>query len=180
MGVVPHDGDMTPRRRFPRWLLVLLLVGMPLLELYVLVRVGQVIGAWWTILLLVVASVVGGWLIRREGGRAWRALTEALSSGRLPTRELADGALIVLAGALMLSPGFVTDVFALFLILPVTRPIARRVVTGVVSARVARRVAGGGFGPGFPPGFADGPRDARRPGPPSDARVVRGDVVEDS
>ncbi|MBE7324472.1 FxsA family protein [Nocardioides sp. Y6] len=177
---------MTPRRRFPRWLLVLLLVVMPLLELYVLVQVGQVIGAWWTILLLVVASVIGGWLIRREGGRAWRALTEAVSAGRVPTRELADGALVVVAGALMLSPGFVTDAFALFLILPLTRPIARRALTGAVAARLARRgAAAPAFG--FVPGFGDvgghgdptRPWDARRPGPPGGDRVVRGDVVED-
>lgn len=173
---------MTPRRRFPRWLLVLLLVGMPLLELYVLVQVGQVIGAGWTILLLLLASVVGGWLIRREGMRAWRSLTEALSSRRAPTRELADGALIVFAGALMLSPGFVTDLFGLVLLLPGTRPIARRALTGVVATRIARHAAGGGGGGGFDTGFPTGfgAPDARRPGPPSDGRVVRGDVVEDS
>lgn len=174
---------MTPRPRYSRWLLVLLLIGMPLLELYVLVRVGQVIGAAWTILLLVAASVVGGWLIRREGSRAWRALSEALASGRVPTRELADGALIVLAGALMLSPGFVTDVFALLLILPVTRPLARRALTAVVAQRVAARgtfvAAGSRFTTGgFGPGFGTDPHDARRPGPAAEGRVVRGDVVD--
>lgn len=152
-------------RRFPRWLLVLLLLGMPLLELVVLIRVGQVIGAWWTIALLVVASIVGGWLIRLQGARAWRSFVDSLSTGRLPTRELADSALIVLAGALMLSPGFVTDLFALLLILPGTRVVARRVLTGFV----AHRMAGGRSG---------NPWNARRPGPPTEGRVVRGDVVD--
>lgn len=178
---------MTPRRRFPLWPLVLLLVAMPLLELYVLVQVGQVIGAGWTILALVVASIVGGWLIRREGVRAWRAFSGALSSGRIPTTELADGALIVLAGALMLSPGFVTDVFALALLLPGVRPVARRALTAVAARRLAGGspfVAGGagfpgGFSGGFPAGFGpQDPRDARRPGPATDGRVVRGDVVD--
>ena len=84
-------------------------VVVPLVEIYVLIQVGQVIGAWWTILLLIVDSILGGWLIRREGRRAWLALTTALNSGQMPARELADGALILVGGTLMLSPGFVTD-----------------------------------------------------------------------
>ena len=78
---------------------------MPLVEIYVLIQVGQVIGAWWTILLLIADSILGGWLIKREGGRAWRALRRRSSSGRMPARELADGALILVGGTLMLTPG---------------------------------------------------------------------------
>ncbi|GGD25433.1 FxsA family protein [Nocardioides daphniae] len=169
------------RRRLPRWLLVLLLLGMPLLELFVLIQVGQVIGAAWTIVLLIVASFVGGWLIRREGAKAWRALTESLQGGRMPTRELADGALIVLAGALMLSPGFVTDAFALLLILPGTRPLARRALTAAVARRVVTPPGGAGFGGagfGFPGAPSPTPGNARRPGPPTDGQVIRGEVVD--
>ncbi len=72
-------------------LLLVLLVVVPLAEIYVLVQVGQVIGPGWTILLLVLDSIVGGWLISREGRRAWRALREAFDSGRMPAKELADG-----------------------------------------------------------------------------------------
>jgi len=154
-------------RRSPRWLLVLLLFGMPLLELVVLIRVGQVIGAWWTIGLLVAASVVGGWLIRREGTKAWRGFTTSLQSGRLPTTELADGALIVLAGALMLSPGFVTDVFALFLIFPVTRPAFRSLLGGFLATRLP-----------MPGSGSARPRNARHPGPPTDGQVIRGEVID--
>lgn len=169
---------MTPRRRFPRWLLLLVLVVMPLLELFVLVRVGQVIGAWWTILLLVAASIVGGLLLRREGARAWRAFAQALQSGKVPTSEIADGALIVLAGALMLAPGFVTDAFGLFLILPVTRPVARRGITALVGGRLLAGVPFPGGPSGYASGFPTGSHDARRPEPPTDGRVVRGDVVD--
>ena len=97
------------RRRWVTWALVLAFVVMPLVEIYVLIQVGQVIGPWWTILLLIADSFLGGWLIKHEGRRAWLALTTALNSGRMPAKELADGALILIGGTLMLSPGFVTD-----------------------------------------------------------------------
>ncbi len=154
---------MSPRRGRLGWLLVLALVVVPLLEIYVLIQVGQVIGPWWTILLLVVDSIIGSWLIRREGGRAWRALTTAINSGRMPARELADGALILVGGTLMLSPGFVTDAFGILLILPVTRPVFRRLLTGFVTRRVVISAMG----------------DPRRPGTRPQGPVVRGDVVDD-
>lgn len=163
----------TPRRR--RWLSVTLFVAfvvVPLVEIYVLVQVGQVIGAWWTILLLVLDSILGTMLIRAEGRRAWRALREALSTGRMPAAELADGALILVGGTLMLAPGFVTDVAGVLLILPVTRPFFRRVLAAAVSRRL---LAGSGLGSSA----WRGP-NARRPGPdPSSGPVVRGEVVDD-
>ena len=153
-------------KRLQRLAMVVAFIGVPLLEIYVLVQVGQVIGAWWTILLLIVASVLGTWLIRREGGRAWRALTEALQTGRMPARELADGALILVGGTLMLTPGFVTDAVGVLLILPFTRPVARRLLTGVVTRRLL------GPGPGSSPGRTN------RPGP-TGGPVVRGEVVDE-
>ena len=99
------------KRRFPWGLLILLFVAMPIVEIYVIIQVGQVIGPWWTILLLIADSIIGSWLLRREGGRAWQALRTALAEGRMPARELADGVLIVVGGTLMISPGFVTDLF---------------------------------------------------------------------
>ncbi|WP_139983415.1 FxsA family protein [Nocardioides litoris] len=162
------------RRRRLTWILVLAFVVVPLAEIYVLIQVGQVIGAWWTIVLLVADSILGSWLIKREGGRAWRALREALETGRMPDRELADGALILIGGTLMLSPGFVTDVFGIAAILPVTRPLLRRVLARAVARRLAAAPAGPGpFGPFGPAGPRPGP-DARHPGP-----VVRGEVVDD-
>ncbi|MDO9454547.1 FxsA family protein [Nocardioides sp.] len=150
-------------------MLLIAFVIVPIAEIYVLIQVGQVIGAWWTIVLLVADSILGSWLIKREGGRAWRALKSALESGRMPATELSDGALILIGGTLMLSPGFVTDVFGILLILPFTRPLFRRVLGDVVTRRLA--VVGpvpGAAARGF------GSPDARHPGP-----VVRGEVVDD-
>lgn len=118
------------------WLvLFVLFVAMPVLEIYVLVQVGQVIGAAWTVLLLVAAGVLGTWLTRHEGRRAWRAFDEALAARRVPARELADGALVLVGGTLLLAPGFVSDVLGLALILPPSRAVVR----GLLTAYLARR-----------------------------------------
>jgi UPF0716 protein FxsA len=159
------------------WLFVAFLV-MPLVELYVIIKVGSWIGVLPTIGLLVVDSLIGTWLIRREGAKAWRALSERIQTGRMPHRELADGALIVLGGALMLSPGFVTDLFGILLVLPVTRPVFRRLVISYAGSRATRMATG------YPAGYrSDDPRPGTRRGtpggpgvPPGD--VVRGDVVD--
>lgn len=157
------------RRRYSGWVLFAAFVVVPLIEIYVLIQVGQVIGAWWTIALLVADSILGSWLIRHEGGRAWEALNNALSSGRMPARELADGALILVGGTLMLTPGFVSDLAGMLLILPITRPLARRLLTQVVSRRLL--VAGVPHPPGRP---GPGPK-----GPVGQGEVVQGEVVED-
>ncbi|WKN50549.1 FxsA family protein [Nocardioides sp. Arc9.136] len=168
----PHPAARTSRRR--RWTLLplVLFVAVPLAEIYVLIQVGQVIGAWWTIVLLVLDSILGSWLIKREGGRAWAALRTTLASGRMPAREIADGALVLIGGTLMLSPGFVSDAFGILLILPVTRPFFRRLLTSVVARRL---VMAGPGGPGFPRTPRQGPGNGGRPGPD----VVRGDVVDE-
>lgn len=153
------------RRHIPWWLLLVAFVGVPLVEIYVIIQVGQVIGAWWTIALLVADSIFGSWLVKREGGRAWRALRVALAEGRMPARELADGALIVIGGTLMLTPGFVSDVLGVLFILPFTRPLGRRLLARFIGRRmVVSPLAGRG----------SGPRTQHRPGPD----VVRGDVVD--
>jgi UPF0716 protein FxsA len=155
---------MTRRSRWIRLALFVAFIVVPLIEIYVLIQVGQVIGPWWTILLLILDSLFGTWLIRREGGRAWLALRVALESGRMPARELADGALILVGGTLMLTPGFVTDAFGILLILPFTRPVARRLLTQLVSRRL----------------LAGQTNDrATRPGPGPGGPVVRGEVVDD-
>src|ERR1700712_4389863 len=124
------------RRRFPWWLLLVAFVVVPLVEIYVIIQIGQVIGAWWTILLLIADSIFGSWLVKREGGRAWRALQVALQERRMPAKELADGVLILVGGILMLTPGFVLDVFGALCILPFTRPVGRRVLSGVISRKL--------------------------------------------
>lgn len=170
---------MARRSRLSAWVLVLAFVVVPLLEIWAIVQVGQVIGAWWTILLLVVDSIIGAWLVKREGRRAWQALSTALSTGRMPAAELADGALVLIGGTLMLTPGFVTDALGFLLILPLSRPIARRLLTRVVKGRLL--VAPVTMRPGFgvAPGEPSGP-NARHPGDePGQGPVVRGEVVDD-
>jgi UPF0716 protein FxsA len=151
---------MSRRRGALRWVLLVAFVVVPLAEIFVLIQVGQAIGPWWTILILVADSVLGAWLIRREGARAWRSLQEALSTGRMPAREIADGALILVGGTLLLAPGFVTDAFGILLILPFTRPVARRLLTTVVARRLV-----------VIPSAGRGPR--------GDGPVVPGEVLDD-
>jgi UPF0716 protein FxsA len=147
-------------RRLPLFLLIAFIL-VPIAEIYVLIQVGQVIGPWWTILLLIADSVFGSWLLKREGSRAWTAFRVALGEGRMPARELADGILVVVGGTLMISPGFVTDVFGVLLILPLTRPIGRRLLSRVLARRLV---------------FVQAPGNGHRPGPSGD--VVQGDVVQ--
>jgi UPF0716 protein FxsA len=117
-------------------LLLVLFVVVPILEIYVIVQVGQAIGALPTIALLIADAVLGTWLFRREGRRAWEALRQAIGEHRVPAKEVADGALIVLGGALMLAPGFVTDGVGLLCVLPPTRAFLRRALTGVIARRL--------------------------------------------
>lgn len=151
-----------PQRRLRGggWLVLLLLVGVPLAEIWTILQVGKVVGPWWTIALLLVMGAAGSWLIQREGRRAWAALRTPLGSGRMPATELADGALILIGGTLMLAPGFLTDLVGVLLILPITRPVARRLLGRFIEQRVVV----------LP--------DAHRPEPPADGPVVRGDVVD--
>ncbi len=101
--------------------ILLALVFIPLIEIYFLVQVGQEIGTAATILLLVAISIVGAWLVKREGRATWNRLQAAMARGDIPTREAVDGAMILFGGALMLTPGFLTDIVGLLLILPPTR-----------------------------------------------------------
>lgn len=158
--------------------LVVAFVVMPVVEIYVLIRVGQVVGGWWTVLLLLLGGVVGSWLVRREGARAWRALQEALRRGAVPGREIADGALVLVGGTLLLTPGFVTDALGVLLVLPLTRPWWRRLLGQAITRRLLVTAT--------PPGGAatrPGPRrpgpGTTNPGPPGAGPVVRGEVVDD-
>lgn len=126
------------RRRAPRrarWILAALLL-VPLVEIVVIVAVGQQIGPWWTFGALLGLTLVGAWLVRREGSRTWRRLQEAVRSGAQPARELTDAGLVLVGGILLLTPGFVTGIIGLFLILPFTRPLTRVWVERLVSSRL--------------------------------------------
>jgi len=115
--------------------LVLLFVLVPLAELYVIIQVGHAFGALNTVALLIAVSAVGAWLVKREGVSVWRRFQHQIQSGAVPGREIADGVMILFAGALLLSPGFLTDVLGVFLLLPPVRSAVR----ATVLRRAARR-----------------------------------------
>lgn len=107
-------------------LLILLFIVLPIVELYALIQVGQSIGVLPTIGLLILDSIVGAFLLRREGRSAWLRFNDAVRSGRVPARETLDGGLVILGGALLMTPGFVTDIFGLVMLVPPTRAVVRR------------------------------------------------------
>ena len=107
--------------------LFLIFVVTPIVELTVIVQVAGSTGVMNTIGLLILVSLVGAWLVRREGLGILRRAQAELAKGRMPGRELVDGLLVLLAGALMLTPGFVTDAVGLALLLPPVRAVLRLV-----------------------------------------------------
>ncbi|KAA0235112.1 MAG: hypothetical protein JJLCMIEE_01460 [Acidimicrobiales bacterium] len=106
-------------------LLLVLLLVVPIAELWVILEVADYLGAGLTIGLLIVVSLVGAWLVKREGLGIWRSINQQIRDGQMPTRSLVDGGLVLVAGALMLTPGFLTDVLGLLLLFPPTRAPAR-------------------------------------------------------
>ncbi|WP_067801978.1 FxsA family protein [Actinomadura formosensis] len=162
-------------------LIVLGVLLLPVLEIFVIVQVGGVIGAWPTVGLLLAEAFLGAWLIRREGRRAFGALHDTVRSGVLQDRDLGDAALVMAGGMLLLFPGFVTDVLGLLLVLPFTRPLVRRSLAAFAARRM--RAAEDRAAAVFPPGPGTGPfgpfdggpdRVETPPGP-----VVRGEVIHE-
>jgi len=122
--------------------LVLLFVVVPIIELFVIIQVGEVIGVLPTIALLVADSILGAMLMRSQGRIAWGRFNAALAEGRIPHREVLDGALVIFGGALLLTPGFVTDVLGIILLLPPTRALVR----GLIARRLLPRIVISRFG----------------------------------
>jgi UPF0716 protein FxsA len=128
-------------------LLVLLFIVVPIAELAVLIQVGQLIGVWWTILLLIADAMLGSWLLKTQSRAAWRRFNEALENGRVPHREVVDGVLVIFGGVLLLTPGFITDVFGLLFLFGPTRVLLR----GLLVRRGALKLVGAMPGTGTPP-----------------------------
>ena len=154
--------------------LVALLVVVPLIEIYLLIQVGDVIGALPTVVLLIALSVLGAVLLKREGVKAWRAFQAAAAAGRVPTTEVADGALVLLGGALLVTPGVLTDAVGLLCVLPGTRRVVRRVLTlavvrrfGLVGPLAAARAGRRG------PRARDGVVEGERVRPPDDPTATQ-------
>jgi UPF0716 protein FxsA len=129
----------------PLLALIALFVLVPFLELYVIIEVvGPAIGAPWTILLLAADSVIGALLFRSQGRAVWRRFNDAMAAGRMPHREVVDGVLVIFGGAFLITPGFITDVVGILMLLPPTRALIRRLLMRVVRRRVELRVARAG------------------------------------
>lgn len=125
-------------------LLAVLFLVVPLVELYVIIQVGQAIGALNTVGILLLDSVIGGWLMKREGLAVFRRLQSKLEQGEVPGSELVDAFLILFGGALMLTPGFVTDLVGMALLLPPVRVVVRRVLARRFTAVAVQRTGFGG------------------------------------
>ena len=145
--------------------LLFLFIAVPILEIYVIIQVGQAIGAVWTILLLIADSVLGSMLMRSQGRAAWRRFQLALSEGRVPAREVVDGVLVIFGGAFLLTPGFCSDAVGALLLLPPSRALIRRALVRRFGFRMFGAI------PGVRVGGA-----ARRPHP--DAYDVEGSATE--
>ena len=118
-------------------LLVLLFIVVPIVEIYVIIQVGQAIGPLWTILLLIADSIIGAQLLRWQGRGAWRRFQESFAAGRMPHNEILDGVMVIVGGTLLLTPGFITDAFGLLLLLPPTRAVLRRFLFRLIARRGA-------------------------------------------
>lgn len=127
-------------------LLFVAFIAIPLIELFVISQVAQVISLGPTIVLLVVDSLVGAWLVKREGRRAWQALRDAFASGGWPADEVTQGGLVIFGGALLLTPGFVTDVLGLACVVPPTRRIMSSLLRRWTAAWSASRTGAGRAG----------------------------------
>ena len=119
-----------------RLLLIVLFIVVPIAELALLIQVGSWIGFWPTLALLVLDAVLGSTLMRSQGRAAWRRFNEAIAVARIPAREVVDGALVIFGGALLLTPGFVTDIFGAAFLLPPTRAAIRKLLVRRFAGRL--------------------------------------------
>lgn len=149
-------------------LLALVFIVVQIVEIWLLIQVGHAIGGWQTIALLIADSVLGAALVRHQGRRTWRAFRQALDERRMPAREVADGALVLVGGTLLLTPGFLSDIVGLLFLLPPTRAFLRPVLTRFVARRLGLSAVAGRMGTGSrKPAYGDVKEG-----------VVEGEVVE--
>ncbi|MQA97936.1 MAG: FxsA family protein [Streptosporangiales bacterium] len=152
MVATPGDDEVTMARRRPFPMFVALL-ALPILEIWLIFQVAGLIGGGVTVLVLIAEVALGMWIIRGQGRRAFRAMNEAVATGVMPDRDLIDAVTVLAGGVLLLTPGFITDVLALLLLIPVTRPLVRRAATAYLSRRIEVVAARAGAGPPFGPQF---------------------------
>ena len=126
--------------------LLLVLIVVPIAEIYVILKVGDAIGVGWTVALLVADSILGSLLLRSQGRAVWRRFNDTIRAGRIPHSEVIDGVLVIFGGAFLITPGFLTDVVGVFLLLPPTRALIRRLVRRRIERRAIAGAVGGARG----------------------------------
>jgi UPF0716 protein FxsA len=122
--------------------LILLFILVPIAEIFVIIQVGQAIGALPTVALLILDSILGAWLLRSQGRRTWAEFRDALATGRIPHREILHGALVIVGGAFLLTPGFISDAVGLLLLIPPSRAAIARGITRMLARRGPLRWTG--------------------------------------
>ncbi|MCA9597737.1 MAG: FxsA family protein [Myxococcales bacterium] len=156
-----------------RWLFLFFIV-VPLVELYLLLWLGSIIGFWPTVGITIVTGVLGGSLAKREGIRVWRQWRTALAEMRPPETGVVDGVLVLIGGALLITPGVLTDLTGLFLLLPPTR----KLVAAAIRRRIDAKIASGSLqvmdASSFSMGFEPEPMRWSEPAP----RASGSDVVD--
>ena len=121
----------------PLLALIAVFLVVPFIELYVILEVvGPALGAPLTILLLAIDSVIGALLFKSQGRTVWRRFNRTMAEGRMPHREVVDGVLVIFGGAFLITPGFISDIAGVVLLLPPTRAVVRRLLI----RRLGRRV----------------------------------------
>ena len=118
--------------------LFILFAVVPVIEVYLLIKVGSLIGPLPTVALLLAISMVGAWLVRHQGFELMRRIQSELAQGRLPAAELLDGAMVLVGGVLLLTPGFFTDFLGLFFLIPATRALIKQLVGLWLQRRLSR------------------------------------------
>ena len=147
--------------------LLLLFIVVPAIELVLLIQTGQWIGVLPTVGLIVLTGIVGAWLTRQQGMQVWRRLQQELQTGQMPGEAILEGAMILVAGAVLMTPGVLTDALGFLLLIPPSRKLISR----FVSQQIQKRIASGqihvqGFGPMGPMGGMSN-MDGLRPNNPN-------------
>jgi len=118
--------------------LFILFTIIPIIEVYLIIKTGQIIGPVPTVLLLLAISAAGAWLVRAQGFQALRSIQSELAMGRLPAGQLLDGAMVLVGGVLLLTPGFFTDLLGIFFLIPFTRALIKQLTVRWLQRRLDR------------------------------------------
>lgn len=135
--------------------LLLIFIGVPLVELFLFLHAGRLMGIAPTVALVILTGVLGAWLTKQQGLRTLRRYHQALAEGRLPHEEVIEGIMILAAGAVLLTPGFLTDVAGFLVLIPRVRAAARRKLAAHLEGKILAASSPAPGGPGAPGGVIE-------------------------